>query len=111
MTTYQIECKLCFKQIGHNHIKRHLRTIHSKDDKEYYNEFYGIDNKCKQCGKGTDFVSINSGYKKTCGMSCSGKYSWDNDTTNRKELFSNFLKERYLNGNPMEGGGRKEVKI
>jgi hypothetical protein len=52
----------------------HIGNFHN--NKEYYDKWIKEyeDDKCKICGKQTNFVSIGKGYKNTCSYKCSNVY-------------------------------------
>lgn len=84
-------CRICGKDLKNNHkLTSHLRENHGiwrKHHEEYYKKYLmiGREDKCKYCGKETEFLTISSGFQKYCSHKCYSK--WVNGKT-YSELYS-----------------------
>lgn len=65
----KIQCKICDKYFSVRGIGTHVLRMHNLSPQEYYKKYVG-DNKCKVCGKQTNFRSINEGYLTYCSIRC-----------------------------------------
>ncbi len=80
-----MKCLICnhespnFRGLGN-----HIRKAHNMSTKEYYDKYLKKDNEdiCQVCGKPTNFINLNIGYRKVCSVSCGQKHP---DTRKRIE--------------------------
>ena len=73
MKIESVTCKICNKEIKANALSRHLKCKHKWNFKEgntkvYYDLYLKIENedKCKFCGKLTQFATVVKGYLECC---------------------------------------------
>lgn len=68
-------CKICGDAIGNFRIVSHLSAKHHVGAKQYYDTYFKkpLEEKCKTCGKPTNFISISRGYREFCSRTCARK--------------------------------------
>ena len=67
-----IKCLVCNQQfMSHKSLSWHVKH-HDLTNKEYYDKYIKKENEgyCLTCGKQTDFISMNKGYKQHCNKQC-----------------------------------------
>lgn len=79
-----MKCLICnsdFKNLG-----THLRYSHKLKPKEYYDLYLLKDNenKCKHCGKLTNFNKLSKGYNKFCSVRCAAYFTQNKEDTRNK---------------------------
>jgi len=98
------KCRICNKEYK-NFISLglHIRQIHKISPKEYYDKFLKKENEgtCLECGKPTNFTSVNKGYCKFCSTSC----GTNSDIIKSKVIQNNLKKYGVTSTNQI-----KEVK-
>jgi endogenous inhibitor of DNA gyrase (YacG/DUF329 family) len=74
-------CPICqHKCVSRSGLSIHLARKHGyteEDLKKYYNKHFSTSKKegrCKVCGKPTEFIGMNVGYRPFCGLSCKSSY-------------------------------------
>jgi len=98
-----MKCKICnrecknFISVG-SHIKDHKLSA-----KEYYDKFVKEDEGiCPECGKETNFIGLNGGYRKYCSYKCS------RNSREVKEKYEETCIEKYGVKNPFQNEEVKE---
>ena len=65
-----MNCRICEKDCLNYHIlSEHLRT-HKVTSKAYYDKFIGGRKECVVCGKETEYLNLNKGYRLHCSCKC-----------------------------------------
>lgn len=86
--------------------------LHNTTSEEYHNKYVGECIGCVICAKPTSFLSITSGYSKTCGSVCSGKYQWNNDSGLRREKFrAKMIGNTFSTGRPTGSKNKQEYPM
>lgn len=88
------KCQICGKTFKY---VSHLR-LHNITDKEYYDTYIRQTNEgfCEYCHKEAKFISLQHGYRNTCGYSCAGKLHELNRTDEQILAANEKRKQTYL---------------
>lgn len=61
-----MKCQICNQEFTNQGFTYHLTHSHNMSAKKYYDTYISKDNKCKNCGKESQFISLSKGYHKLC---------------------------------------------
>lgn len=89
-TTKKFKCLICGYSTNFN-FNKHLIEQHSMSIQKYYDLFYlkSNENLCENCKKPAKFISLNSGYYKTCGdKHCMAKISLNKTIKTLKKKYN-----------------------
>jgi len=102
----KIDCKLCSDKIAKNLFKKHLKEVHEIDSIELYAlDVLGYTNKCKQCGKNTNFLNLVKGFRDFCSNKCSSTYYANDKLVKAKRKKTNT---KLYGGHPSQN---KSIKL
>ncbi len=109
MLKEKIYCKICNKNIkSSSGLGKHISNTHKMSSQEYYEKYLMAhgENKCKTCGKLTNFRSFGIGFSKFCSPKCANL----NEDINNKKIKTNIINTGYSH-NSLNPRNKEKVKF